>query len=413
MLRRSRFTAVFLVIVLASGLLAGCKEDAKQRVLLVSLDGFRWDYRDRFDTPVLDRIAAEGVSAVKLQPAFPSKTFPNHFTLVTGLVPDHHGIISNTMRDPGIPGVQFAMSNEQAVTDPRWWEAEPIWTLLEKRGMRTAPWLWPGAPAPIGGVMPDHWMKYEQNLTDEQRIALLTTLFEKPESEWPDFSTLYWHDVDTAGHSLGPEHPDMRVTVERVDRALGQLRDRLQKLGAAASLNVIVVSDHGMAQLAPERRIFLDAYLDLDTVEVWDSSPNIAIAPKTGSVDDIYARLAGKHPHLNVYRRGDYPARLQFGTHRRVPPIYAMAADGWGLFPRRPQAAGAGVRLGGGGTHGYDNAVDSMQGLFVAAGPALRRGYKVDRFRSIDVYELMCEILGVTPKPNDGSRRAALALVRR
>lgn len=149
---------------------AGCKETATPRVLLISLDGFRWDYRARFETPTLDAIAASGVSAAKLQPGFPSKTFPNHFTLVTGLVPDHHGIISNTMRDPRIPGVEFTMANRDAVVDPRWWEAEPIWTQLEKAGRRTAPLLWPGAEAPIGGVRPDHWTKYEQNLTDDQRI---------------------------------------------------------------------------------------------------------------------------------------------------------------------------------------------------------------------------------------------------
>jgi len=408
-LRRSRFTAVFLVIAAAFGLLAGCKDEAKQRVLLISLDGFRWDYRDRFDTPTLDSMAAMGVSAGKLQPGFPSKTFPNHFTLVTGLVPDHHGIVSNTMRDPRIPGVQFSMSNREAVVDPRWWEAEPIWTLLEKRGRRTAPLLWPGSEAPVSGLMPDHWMKYEQNLTDDQRIKLITDLFEKPEAEWPDFATLYWHDIDTIGHRVSPEGDGVREVVERVDRALGQLRDRLHTLGAIGSLNVIVVSDHGMSEVLPDRLIFLEDYIDLNTVETWDSSPNIAIAPKTASIDDVYRRLAGRHPHLKVYRKGEYPARFQFGTHPRVPPLYAMADDGWGVHTRRR----AERRTSAEGTHGYDNAVDSMQGLFVAAGPSLRNGVRVDRFRSIDVYELMCAILGVTPAKNDGSRQAARALVRR
>ena len=389
-------------------LLAACIEDAKPRVLLISLDGFRWDYREKFETPVLDSLAAAGVSAAKLQPAFPSKTFPNHFTLVTGLVPDHHGIISNTMRDSRIPGVTFSMSNRQAVVDPRWWEAEPIWTTLEKQGRSTAPLLWPGSEAPIGGVMPDRWMQYEQNLSDEQRIALVAELFARAESAWPDFTTMYWHQVDTDGHRHGPDSKEIRVTVENVDRALGQLRDRLRELGALDTLNVIVVSDHGMSQVSPDRVVYLEDYIDLTTVDTIDSSPNIAIFPKTASVDEIYQKLQGKHPHLKVYRPGDYPARLQFGTHPRVPPIYAMVDDGWSIWPaRRPGRSGP-----AGGTHGYDNAVDSMQGLFVAAGPAFNRGMRVERFRSVDVYELMCEILDLTPRPNDGSRQAARALVR-
>lgn len=404
---RRWFVALAWCVVAAAAAAAGCKETATPRVLLISLDGFRWDYRARFETPTLDAIAASGVSAAKLQPGFPSKTFPNHFTLVTGLVPDHHGIISNTMRDPRIPGVEFTMANRDAVVDPRWWEAEPIWTQLEKAGRITAPLLWPGSEAPIGGVMPDHWTKYEQDLTDDQRIDMIADLFEKPEAEWPAFATMYWHHVDTAGHAAGPDSDEVRVVAERVDAAVGRLLARLRTLGVDG-LNVIVVSDHGMSQLAPDRVIYLEDYIDLTAVETIDSSPNIAIFPKALPVDEVYARLSGKHPHLKVYRPGDYPARLQFGTHPRVPPIYAMADDGWAIYPRRRAGRGGPT----GGAHGYDNAVDSMQGLFVAAGPALERGLQVDHLRSVDVYELMCAILGMTPKPNDGDRAAARSLLR-
>ncbi|HUF24406.1 MAG TPA: ectonucleotide pyrophosphatase/phosphodiesterase [Vicinamibacterales bacterium] len=405
---RLRFAALLLALAATAGLVTGCNDDAKQRVLLISLDGFRWDYRSRMATPTLDAIAAAGVSAAKLEPAFPSKTFPNHFTLVTGLVPDHHGIISNNMRDPRIPGVVFTMGNRDAVVDPRWWEAEPIWTLLEKQGRRTAPLLWPGAEAPIGGVMADHWMKYEHDLTDEQRLALVAQLFEKPEADWPDFTTLYWHQIDTAGHRFGPDSPELREAVERIDGALGQLRDRLRTLGAPESLNVIVVSDHGMSQQASDRVIYLEDYIDLDAVETLDSSPSVGIYPVSLTVDQVYEQLAGRHPRLRVYRKGDYPERLQFGTHPRVPPIYAMADEDWAVYPRRRAGSGG----PSGGAHGYDNAAESMQGLFVAAGPALKRGVAIERFRSVDVYELMCAILGVTPASNDGSRQAARALLR-
>jgi predicted AlkP superfamily pyrophosphatase or phosphodiesterase len=406
-LRRSRFIALLLVLAAAAGLLGACKESRSARVLLISLDGFRWDYRDRFETPTLDAIAEAGVSAVKLQPAFPSKTFPNHFTLVTGLVPDHHGIVSNTFREPGNP-VTFTMSNRDAVKDPAWWQAEPIWTTLEKHGRKTAPLLWPGAEAPIGGRMPTYWVTYEQGLTDDERIALLEGVYSKPESEWPDFATLYWHSVDDAGHQFGPESKEVQVAVERVDAALAKLRARLDALGVLRTLDVIVVADHGMSQLSPDRVIYLEDYIDLDAVETVDSSPNIGLAPLTMPVDEIYRRLAGKHPHLNVWRKHEIPARLQYGTNPRIAPIFISADDGWTIFTRRREGA-SWSRFG---THGYDNALDSMQALFVAAGPSLKQGVRVERLRSVDVYELMCAILGVTPRTNDGSRQAARALLR-
>ena len=404
---RSRLKALALALAAALGLLAACKQEPKQRVLLISIDGFRWDYRARFATPALDQLAAAGVSAEKLQPAFPTKTFPNHFTLVTGLVPDHHGIVSNTMKEGD---EWFMMSNRAAVTDPKWWQADPIWTTLEKSGRKTAPLLWPGSEAAIGGMMPAYWVQYQQDLTDAERVDLLTAFYSKPESEWPDFATLYWHDVDTAGHGFGPGSDEVKAAAEKVDRAIGQLQRTLASLGAAKSLNVIVVSDHGMSQLAADRVIYLEDYVDINAIETVDSSPTIGILPKTLTVEEIYGRLAGKHASLHVYRKHEMPSHLAYGRHPRVPPIVIMAADGWTIVQRRPPPDQPPRRFGG--AHGYDNALDSMQGLFVAAGPAFRGGVKVDRFRAVDVYELMCRILDVQPNKNDGDSRAVLPLLK-
>ncbi|MDQ3171751.1 MAG: ectonucleotide pyrophosphatase/phosphodiesterase [Acidobacteriota bacterium] len=407
MVRRRRFIVSTLAFVAALGLTTGCDEAAKQRVLLISLDGFRWDYRDRFDTPSLDALAAAGVSAAKMQPGFPSKTFPNHFTLVTGLVPDHHGVVSNTMRDPAIPGVTFSMSNRDAVVDPRWWQAEPIWTTLEKQGRKTAPLLWPGSEAPSGGVRPTHWMAYVDRLTDAERIALLAKVYSGPESEWPDFATLYWPSVDQASHDGGPLSPEVRAVAERVDGALGELHKTLAALGVLDSLNVIVVSDHGMSEQSRERVIYLEDYIDLATIDIVDGSPIPGVYPKGLPLNDVYARLAGRHPHLQVYRRHEIPARLQFGTHPRVPPILLLAGEGWSVFPQRQEGRRFSL-----GAHGYDNALESMQALFVAAGPAFERGVRLEQIRSVDVYEVMCAILGITPNRNDGDPSVARRLLR-
>lgn len=402
-----RFLLSLAGLVAALGLATGCDERAEQRVLLISLDGFRWDYRDRFDTPSLDALAEAGVAAGKMQPAFPSKTFPNHFTLVTGLVPDRHGIVSNTMRDPSIPGVTFSMSNREAVVDPRWWHAEPIWTTLEKLGKKTAPLLWPGSEAPIGGVRPSDWIPYKQNIPDADRIRMVLDLFKGEEETWPVFATMYWHSVDDAGHRYGPRSDEVRAAVEGVDAALGRLLRALAERDVEG-LNVIVVSDHGMSQQSPDRVIYLEDYIDLDAVDVIDSSPNLGIFPKTQAVDDVYARLKGRHPHLSVYRPHEIPARLQYGTHQRVPPIFVTAADGWGVYARRR----AGWSPGAGGAHGYDNALESMQALFVAAGPSLKRGVRIEQMRSVDVYELMARILDITPRPNDGDPSVARRFLR-
>lgn len=388
----------------ALAIVASCKEETKQRVLLISLDGFRWDYRARFDTPVLDALAAAGVSARKLQPAFPTKTFPNHFTLVTGLVPDHHGIVSNTMLEGD---AWFRMADRDAVVDPKWWQAEPIWTTLEKQGRKTAPLLWPGSEAPIGGLMPSEWVAYKQDLADAERVQMVVDLYAKPESEWPDFATMYWHEVDTVGHASGPESAEVQAAAERVDRALGQLRNKLDTMPVRNSLNVIVVSDHGMSQLSAERIIYLEDYIDVAAITLVDSSPNMGVISNTLTSEQIYERLSGKHPRLKVYRKAEIPARLQYGTHPRIAPIFIMVDDGWTIIPRR-----TGTPYSRFGNHGYDNQAESMQGLFVAAGPALKRGARLERFRSIDVYELMCRILRVTPNRNDGDPKAAEALLR-
>lgn len=402
--RRSLLLSLLAAVLALSG---ACREGAVPRVLLISIDGFRWDYRDRFDTPTLDALAAAGVSAAKMQPAFPSKTFPNHFTLVTGLVPDHHGIVSNTMRDPRMPGVTFSMSNREAVRDPAWWTAEPIWVTLEKLGKKTAPQLWPGSEAPIGGIRPFRWVEYKQGLSDDERIRLVTDLFDGPEDDWPVFATMYWHAVDDAGHRYGPDSAEVRTAVETVDAALGRL---LRAVGAldVDGLHVIVVSDHGMSALSPDRVVYLEDYLDLESIETVDSSPNVGIFPKTMNVDEIYARLKGRHPAMNVYLPSEFPARLQFGANPRVPPVFVSMDDGWSIVRNRR----ANVPYGTGGTHGYDNSLASMQALFVAAGPALKDGVEVPALRSVDVYPLMCRILGIEPRPNDGRPEATAPFMR-
>jgi predicted AlkP superfamily pyrophosphatase or phosphodiesterase len=391
---------VCLALVLATAwtlVLAGQRAGTPEPILvLVSFDGWRWDYFDRAATPNLHALAARGVRAEGLIPSFPSKTFPNHYTIVTGLYPAQHGIISNNMWDDAI-GEKFGMSAPTA-KDSRWWGGEPLWATAIKQGRKASSMFWPGSEVEIGGIRPTAWKPFSDAFPNADRVAQVLTWLALPERERPSFITLYFSDVDTAGHNTGPNSDATMAAAARLDGLLGDLVAGIDRQGLSARTSVVVVSDHGMSQLAPERRIYLDDYVDLATVNVVDWSPVLHIAPTAGTtVDALYSRLRGKHPALAVYRREDLPAYLHFSNNPRIQPIIALADDGWVITAHTR----ADARLSG-GDHGYDGRYRSMQGLFVAAGPEIRRGAVVPAFENIHIYEFMCRVLGLKAAKNDG-----------
>jgi predicted AlkP superfamily pyrophosphatase or phosphodiesterase len=391
-------------------LLTGCQwlRPAPPRaiVILVSIDGWRWDYLSRFSPPALTRLAAEGVRSEGLIPQFPSKTFPNHYTLVTGLRPARHGIVSNNMVAPDVPG-DFAMSNRDVLSDPRWWGGEPVWNTAERQGLLSAPFLWPGSETAIGGRHPAYWRPFDNDLPDADRVAQVLEWLRLPEGKRPSFITLYFSRVDTAGHREGPDSDAVRAAALTVDASIGALVEAVERLGLSDRVHYIVVSDHGMAALAPDRMIVLDDYVDPATVKVVDWAPVLALLPNDGNVDALYAALKDKHPALKVYRNAEIPAEYGLAGHPRVPPVVAIAEEGWFITSRREMArwAEGGEWQMPRGTHGYDVRLQSMRGLFVAAGPRLARGVVVPPFENIHVYGLICAILGIEPAPNDGDVR--------
>lgn len=378
-------------------------------VILISIDGFRWDYLDRHSLPTLERLAAEGVRARALIPSFPTKTFPNHYTLVTGLYPANHGIIANNMYDPVLAD-SFSLGNREAVQDPRWWGGTPIWVTAERAGQKTAAFFWPGSEAPIQEVRPTYWTPYDGSITGAERVERVLEWLELPPQGRPTFITLYFSLVDDAGHRHGPGSPQLAAAVDTADQLLGQLVRGLEARGMLEQVNLILTSDHGMAPTSPERAIALDDYLDLDEVRVVDWNPVVMLLPDPGREEAVYRALKGRHPQLQVYRREEVPAELNFRNHPRIPPIIGIAADGWSIttrarLQREPE------RLAG-GNHGYDHRLPSMHGLFVARGPAFRQGLVVEPFQNVHVYSLMAAILGLTPAPNDGSLQAVQHLLR-
>lgn len=371
-------------------------------VLLVSLDGFRPDYLAPDVTPNLLRLAAHGVRAEAMIPSFPTKTFPNHYTIVTGLRPDHHGLVANNIWDPRMQA-SYGLGNREAVQNPDWYGGTPIWVTAEQHGLATAPLFWPGNEAPIHGVLPTYWKAYDGEMPHEARVNWVLDRMSGASGPPARFATLYFSDTDDAGHRYGPGAPETAAAAARVDSAIGYLVDGLAARQLTRDVNLIIVSDHGMAQLSPDRVIFLDDFIDPETTHVADWNPVLAIWPDSSQADDIFGRLAGASPHLHVYHRGDIPTHYQFGTHPRVAPIVAIADPGWTItthayVERNPDA----LR---GGNHGYDQNSVEMRALFLADGPAFARGMVVEPFSNVDVYPLIMDILGLPAAPGDGDLR--------
>ena len=375
-------------------------------VVLISIDGFRWDYVDKVKPPTLMQLAADGVQADGLIPQFPSKTFPNHYTIVTGLTIAHHGIISNNMRDKDIRG-EFSLSNREVQVDPRWWGGEPIWNTAEKQGQIAGAMFWPGSEAVIGGRQATYWTPFDDDMPHAERVSRILGWLKLPEEKRPSFLTLYYSDVDSAGHSFGPDSQEVKDAVLRVDQSIGELVRGVKTAGLDQRVHYVIVSDHGMAQLSPDRVIVIDNYIDVTTADVVDWSPVLALTPKDGNVDRMYAALKDKHPSLTVYRSGELPAEFGLAGHPRLPAIFALADDGWWIASKRDvQRWTEPDRHAPGGGHGYDARARSMHGLFIASGPRIRRGLKVEPLENIHLYEFMCALLGLQPAKNDGDPAA-------
>lgn len=410
---RRALLALLLVSALSLASSASAVLPADRAILiLISIDAFRWDYLQRFKPPTLTHLAADGVRAEGLIPQFPSSTFPNHYTIVTGLTLAHHGIISNNMRAKDIPG-DFAMSHRDVLADPRWWGGEPIWNTAEKQGRIAAAMFWPGSETMIGGHQATYWTPFDNDMPNEERVNRVLSWLKLPEAQRPSFLTLYFSDLDDAGHSWGPDSQAVKDAVNRLDQYLGQLVGGVKQLGLADRVNYVVVSDHGMAALSPDRVIVLDDYIDITTADVVDWAPVLELTPKDGDVERLYAALKGKHPALDVYRSNELPAVYDLAGHPRLPAVIGLAKEGWYITSRKEVARWSEPnRHAPGGTHGYDARAKSMQGLFVASGPRIRRGMTVKPFKNIHLYDFMCAVLGLQPAKNDGDPSVTRDMLR-
>ena len=362
--------------------------------ILVSIDGFHPDYLDRGITPTLSGLADSGVRAA-MRPSFPSKTFPNHWTLVTGLVPDQHGITANRMEDAGKPEEPFTM----ATVDPYWWnQAKPVWVEAEEAGIRSAAMFWPGSAVPWGGtavrygpvtdgILPSDWQAFSMQVSNTQRVNSVLDWVRRPADIRPEFLTLYFDTVDSAGHSGGPDSEEVNAALRDVDAHMAMLVDGLEGLGQPA--NLVIVSDHGMAATSSERVIALDDDVDSSLYRLVESGAYATFEPAEGKTREFREAILAEHEHMTCWAKQEIPARYQYGTHERIPPYFCLPETGWTITRSAPTSSWTG------GNHGFDPFAPEMQALFIANGPAFHEGVTTPIFANTQVAPLLRQLVGL------------------
>ena len=363
--------------------------------VIISLDGLRWDYLDTYDVPFMNQLAREGVKAV-MQPSFPSKTFPNHYTLATGLTPDHHGIIANIFWDRE-KGVEYSLSNKETRADSRYYGGDPVWLTAKHQGVKTATVFWVGSDVAVKGEYPTYWRDYQTEQLDfESRVDEIIRLLSLPEQDRPHLVMAYFEEPDRSGHDNGPMHRNTRLAVENMDLLLSKLWARIQLLPFADKVNFIVTGDHGMASVDSKRFVDIDDVLPKRWYERFcNDYPTLIYASAPQYIDSICDALQ-RVDHIRAWKRADIPAYLGYGTDKNMGDVVVLPDVGW-LFADKPSKKQR-------GSHGFDHTAADMQVGFRAIGPDFKVGYvKADRFRNVCVYPLLCYLLGVTPSPNDGS----------
>ena len=369
-------------------------------LILIALDGFRAEYLDRGETPNLVALGAEGVRAEAMRPSFPSVTNPNHYTLLTGLYPAHHGVVDNMMKDPALPGLWFGGTEDgKDDADPRWWDgATPIWITAQKAGLKTASDGWPHDWVVIKGLVPTYLEPRNSGAHIADQVDKVLAWLDLPEGQRPSLIRLHLDPVDAMGHIFGPDSAPLNATVKQTDGAIGRLVAGLKSRGLYDKVNIIVVSDHGMTEVSLARSIKLGDLVDLKSVDVSTYGSDGGVRPLPGHEAEVEKALVGRHPHLSCWRRAEIPAHLHYRDSPRVPPIFCQPDLGWLILTP------AGEKLYGGlkGDHGYDPCEPDMWAIFIAHGPAFRAGASLPIFDNVDVYPLTAKALGLKPEPNDG-----------
>jgi predicted AlkP superfamily pyrophosphatase or phosphodiesterase len=348
----------------------------------------------------------EGTTARALIPVYPTNTFPNHYSIATGLYPARHGMINNDHFDP-VLGEFFNYKNAAAVGAAKWWGGEPIWTTAVRQGRASASYFWVGSEAENHGVRPTFWKKYDYSVPFKKRLEELVGWLTLPAEKRPAVVTFYFEETNAAGHKYGPESPELAAAVRLLDTQVGVLRTRLAEAGVTP--NFVIVSDHGMTPVSADKVMLLDDYIDLATVQVDFDGSAVGLRPHDGDAAALVRRLAAL-PHARAYLAADLPPSLHLKDNPRIPPVWIVPELGWQVERRLRFER---IRLAFlKGDHGYDPAHAAMRGIFIASGPSFKAGVVVEPVENIHIYNLLCAALKLQPAPNDGDDRLVRAALK-
>jgi predicted AlkP superfamily pyrophosphatase or phosphodiesterase len=384
------FLFQILILIISLNLYA----QEKPYVILISMDGFRWDYIYRGITPNLNKLADEGVHALSLRPSFPSKTFPNHYSIITGMYPENHGIIFNSFTNT-FTGETYRIGDTISTRQSKWYKGEAFWETANRHNIKTASFFWVGSEQDVDYKRPTYFYHYNQNISFEERVNGVIKWLQLPENERPQFITLYFEEPDSKGHSFGPNSPETNKAIALVDSMLGLLIDKLKNIGMENKVNIIVVSDHGMTEISDKRIINIEEILKDYKCKFYGMGTSIMIDAEPDKLNEIYQALKKNEKNYRVYMKDEIPEYFHFSKNPFILPIIVIAETGWTLVTNEyfKRTRSYSIR----GDHGFDNHNLDMHGIFIAKGPAFRSGYKTGTLWNVDVYPLLCKIFNITP----------------
>ncbi len=392
---RSFISTLFILALLFGSLFASGRQE-RPYVIIVSFDGFRWDYPDRGITPNLDKMAADGVRAITFEPAFPSKTFPNHYTIVTGLYPQNNGLVNNRFYDY-FKNREYRVGDTVSVRDAYWYKGEALWETAERQGVISASYFWPGSEVHLSYRHPTYFKKYDGSVPHAQRIKGIIDWLLLPAEKRPHLLFLYFSDTDTYGHRYGPNGKKINEAIALLDRQIGILRAKIDSIGMSDKVNIILLSDHGMTPLRPDGKILLYEIVKNSKARIDGYGPLVQFFTSSSQEkEEIYQTLNAHRHGFRVYKKEDVPAYFHYRNNPFIGDVIAVADLGY-TFIRTPRELKKMQRRHPQGDHGYDNHTLDMQGIFFAVGPAFKTGYRCETLHNVDVYPLVCKILGIVP----------------
>jgi ectonucleotide pyrophosphatase/phosphodiesterase family protein 5 len=383
-----------LIIILFAAL---SYSQSQPYLILISFDGFRWDYVNRGITPNINSLIENGVKALSFEPVFPTKTFPNHISIITGLYPENHGIIFNDFKDP-VSNREYRISDSVEVRDSWWYKSEAFWETAGRQGIITASYFWPGSDINLAYSRPDYFYHYEHKRPYDVRVNGVLDWLQLSYDQRPHFVTMYFDLTDGVGHRFGPNSPEIDVAISSLDSTLGKLLSGLEEIQMRDSVNIVLVSDHGLTEVNFEKIINVEKMLEGYQFISSNSGPVMMISADKGDINEIYSLLKSSENHYKVYLKNDIPSYYHFSKSPLIYEVLIVADIGWSVITEKDLKWMKPEKYNG--NHGYDNHHLDMHGIFIAAGPQFKNNYKTGTINCLDVYPLLCKIFNIIPNNN-------------